>query len=101
MNRILLLLVTLLPLTAAADPFPNGDAAAGKKLHDAKCVACHQRLVGGNGSDIYTRIDRKIQTPKALLQRIAACNAQVNAGWFPEEEEHAAAYLNRQYYKFK
>jgi len=25
----------------------------------------------------------------------------VNAGWFPEGEEHAAAYLNRQYYKFK
>ncbi|MBZ0125726.1 MAG: hypothetical protein C3F19_00375 [Rhodocyclales bacterium] len=102
MNKTSLsLLLLLLPLTAAAEPFPKGDAAAGKKLHDAKCVACHQRLVGGNGSDIYTRIDRKIQTPKALLQRIAACNAQVNAGWFPEDEEHAAAYLNRQYYKFK
>lgn len=101
MNRMLLLLVTLLPLTATANPFPKGDAAAGKKLHDAKCIACHQRLVGGSGADIYTRIDRKIQTPQALRQRIAACNAKVNAGWFPEEEEHAAAYLNRQYYKFK
>jgi mono/diheme cytochrome c family protein len=98
---MLLLLVTLLPLAAAADPFPKGDALSGRKLHDAKCIACHQRLVGGDGSDIYTRIDRKIQTPKALLQRIAACNAQVNAGWFPEDEEHAAAYLNRQYYKFR
>lgn len=97
----LLLLLLLLPLTAAANPFPKGDPKAGKKLHDAKCVACHQRLVGGNGSDIYTRIDRKIQTPQALLQRIAACNAQVNAGWFPEDEEHAAAHLNQQYYKFK
>jgi len=96
-----LLLLALLPLTAAANPFSKGDQKVGKKLHDAKCVACHQRLVGGNGSDIYTRIDRKIQTPKALMQRIAACNAQVNAGWFPEEEEHAAAYLNQQFYKFK
>lgn len=101
MNKSSLLLLLLLPLTATANLFPKGDAAAGKKLHDAKCVACHQRLVGGNGSGIYTRIDRKIQTPKALLQRIAACNAQVNAGWFPEDEEHAAAYLNRQYYQFK
>ena len=101
MNRILLLLLALLPLTAAADPFPKGDAKAGKKLHEAKCVACHQRLAGGDGSGIYTRIDRKIQTPQALRQRIAACSAQVNAGWFPEEEEHAAAYLNQQYYKFK
>jgi hypothetical protein len=101
MYRKLLLLLTLLPLAVVAEPFPKGDSATGKKLHDAKCVACHKRLVGGDGSDIYTRIDRKIQTPKALLQRIAACNAQVNAGWFPEEEEHAAAYLNRQYYKFR
>lgn len=101
MNRTLIALFALLPLSATADPFPKGDPKAGKKLLDAKCVACHQRLVGGNGSDIYTRIDRKIQTPKALLQRIAACNAQVSAGWFPEDEEHAAAHLNQQYYKFK
>jgi cytochrome c553 len=101
MNKTFLLLLLLLPLTAMANPFPKGNAAAGRKLHDAKCVACHQRLAGGDGSGIYTRIDRKIQTPKALLQRIAACNAQVNAGWFPEEEEHAAAFLNRQYYKFR
>ena len=101
MHRIFLLLLPLLPLTAAANPFPKGDANAGKQLHEAKCVACHQRLAGGDGSGIYTRIDRKIQTPKALLQRIATCNAQVNAGWFPEDEEHAAAHLNQQYYKFK
>ncbi|MBI4988091.1 MAG: cytochrome c [Rhodocyclales bacterium] len=101
MNKTLIALLALWPLAAAANPFPKGDPKVGKKLHDAKCVACHQRLVGGSGSDIYTRIDRKIQTPKALQQRIAACNAQVNAGWFPEEEEHAAAHLNQQFYKFK
>jgi len=100
-NRMPLLLFALLPLSVAANPFPKSDAKAGKKLHDAKCIACHQRLAGGDGSDIYTRIDRKIQTPQALLQRIAACNAQVNAGWFPEDEAHAAAFLNLQYYKFK
>ncbi len=32
---------------------------------------------------------------------VAACNAQVSAGWFPADEEHAAAHLNQQYYKFK
>lgn len=101
MKKMPLMLLLLLPLTAAANPFPKGDPRIGKKLHDAKCVACHVRQVGGDGSDMYTGIDRQIKTPKALLQRVAACNAQVNAGWFPEEEEHAAAYLNRQYYKFK
>jgi mono/diheme cytochrome c family protein len=96
-----LLVLALLPLAAAANPFPKGDPKIGKKLVEAKCVSCHVRLVGGDGSDIYTRIDRKIGTPQALLQRIAACNAQVNAGWFPEDEMHAAAYLNQQYYKFR
>ena len=103
MNRkIAAALILLLPLVAAAaNPFPKGNPNQGKKLHEAKCVACHQRLVGGDGSEIYKRIDRKINAPQALLQRVAACNAQVNAGWFPEDEEHAAAYLNQQYYKFK
>ena len=94
-------LLVLLPLAAAANPFPKGDPKIGKKLVEKSCVSCHVRLVRGDGSDIYTRIDRKINTPQALLQRVATCNAQVNARWFPEEEEHAAAYLNQQYYKFK
>ncbi len=101
MKSILAALLALASLSASAAPFARGDAAAGKKLHDEKCVACHQRLVGGDGSDLYTRIDRKIETPQALRQRVAACSAQVDAGWFPEEEEHAAAYLNSRFYKFK
>ena len=99
--NIVPLMLLLLPRTAAASPLPKGDRKAGKEPHDAKCVACHQRLVDGTGPDIYTRIDRKIETPKALMRRIAARNAQINAGWSPEDEEHAAAHLNRQFHKFK
>jgi hypothetical protein len=36
----------------------------------------------------------------ALGQRVAACSAQTNAGWFPEDEAHVAAWLNQTYYKF-
>lgn len=101
MNKTIAALLLLLPLAAAATPFAKGKPQEGKKLHDAKCVACHVRLVGGDGTEIYKRIDRKIGTPQALLQRVAACNAQVNAGLFPEDEENIAAYLNQQYYRFK
>lgn len=94
-------LLVLLPLAAAANPFPKGDPEIGKTLVEKSCTSCHVRLVGADGSDIYTRIDRKINTPQALLQRVATCNAQANARWLPDEEEHAAAYLNQQYYKFK
>jgi hypothetical protein len=35
-----------------------------------------------------------------LLQRVAACNSQVSANWFPEDEGNVAAWLNKQYYHF-
>lgn len=94
-------LLALIALSAAAEPFPRGDPKIGKALADKSCVACHVRLVGGDGSDIYQEPLRKIQTSKQLLARVATCNVQANAGWFPEEEEHVAAYLNQKYYRFK
>lgn len=84
-----------------AAPPAKGDAKAGKVLHDKSCVNCHVGLVGGDGSGIYTRADRKVRTPQQLAGRIAGCNANTGAGWFPEDEAHVAAYLNQQYYKFK
>lgn len=96
------LISALLPLHGVAAPFPNGDPVKGEKLvAQGKCEGCHVRAVGGDGTGIYTRENRIIRTPQALLQRVAACNAQTNAGFFPEEEEHVAAYLNKHYYKFK
>ena len=40
-------------------------------------------------------------TPAQLKAQIAFCNSQLGTGYFPEEEEHIAAYLDLQYYKFK
>lgn len=102
MRLKLLLLLSALPWTGTlAGPLDKGDAKAGKPLHDKNCIACHVKLQGGDGSKIYTRNPRLINTPEALVQRVAACNAQTNSGWFPEEEVHVASYLNQQYYKFK
>lgn len=101
MRRTAAALLALLPLAAFADPFPKGDPRIGEKLVQEKCVACHVRLAGGDGSAIYTRAERKVNSPTSLRQRVAVCNAQLGSGWFPEDEEHAAAYLNQRYYKFK
>ena len=85
-----------------AAPFPKGDPKTGKALFDkAKCDACHASMMGGDGSKLYTRPDHKIKSAEALLKQVAFCSGQVGAQWFPEEEEHVAAYLNQQYYKFK
>ncbi|MBS4020571.1 MAG: cytochrome c [Dechloromonas sp.] len=85
----------------AADPWGNADAKAGQAKHDAQCVACHTKMYGGDGSTIYTRQGRMLSTKLDILQRTAACNAQMNTGWFPEEEAEVAAYLNQTYYHFK
>jgi hypothetical protein len=101
MRRGLILLLVAVGTAAAADPFPNADSKAGAQFHEKHCVACHIRLYGSDGSKIYTRKERVIRTPQALLQRVATCNAQINAGLFPEEEAHVAAHLNERYYQFK
>lgn len=87
--------------SAHAAPFAKGDAKAGKTLHDKSCVSCHVNMFGGDGSKIYTRADRKTQSAQQLAARISGCNANTGAGWFPEDEAHVGAYLNRQFYKFK
>ena len=79
----------------------SSDAAKGAAMHDKDCVACHVRRVGGDGTAMYTRSDRKVTTPAKLKAQVALCNSELGTGYFPEEEEHVAAYLNLQYYKFK
>lgn len=97
----LFLALLLAAAPAFANPFPKGDAKIGKTLHDKSCVSCHVSMVGGDGSALYSRLERKVKTPQQLQARIRACNANAGANWFPEEENHVAAYLNQQYYHFK
>ncbi|MBZ0104976.1 MAG: cytochrome c [Sulfuricella denitrificans] len=86
---------------AIAESMDKGDAKIGKTLHDKSCIACHASKFGDNGNGIYTRADRKATNKQQLTARIKACNNNVGAGWFPEEEAHVAAYLNTSFYHFK
>ncbi|HMJ48978.1 MAG TPA: hypothetical protein VK440_00185 [Burkholderiales bacterium] len=99
--RSLMALLLFAALPAAADPFAEGDPKVGKNLEEKSCRACHVSLFGGDGSKVYTRSNRIIKTPQQLLARIETCNANTNAGLFPEDETNIAAFLNREYYKFK
>lgn len=100
--RHLPLALLALPALVFADPVLKGDPQIGEKLVAQKnCEGCHVRMFGGDGSGVYTRSPRKVNSAEALLQRVAACNAQVNAGLFPDEEKHVAAWLNQKHYKFK
>jgi hypothetical protein len=89
-------------LTQAEQAAPlAGDAAKGKVLHDGKCTSCHVERFGGDGSEIYLRRNRLINDANALKQRVAMCASQINAGWFPDDEENVTAYLAKRYYKFR
>ncbi|MCL4760237.1 MAG: hypothetical protein KJ018_00345 [Burkholderiales bacterium] len=95
------LFALLASLQLANAQAPSADAGAGAALHEKDCVACHVRRVGGDGSAMYTRAERRVTSAAKLKAQVAACNTQLGIGYFPEEEEHLAAYLNLQYYKFK
>lgn len=88
----------------AGETEPRGkdaDLKAGKELHEKACTACHARMYGGDGSKIYTRDGRMLSNKLEVLQRVASCNSTMNTGWFPEEEGHVAAWLNKHYYRFE
>ena len=94
-----------LAMPAAGDgpplPFANGDAKQGAPLASKDCVACHARRFDGDADRIYLRADRKVRTPAQLATQISYCNTELGTGYFPDEEEHVAAFLNQKYYHFK
>ena len=93
-------LLMLSQLALAEAPWGTVDLKAAPALHQKHCVACHARMYGGDGSKMYTRDGRMLSNQRELLQRVAFCNTQINAGLFPEEEASLAAWLNQQYYHF-
>jgi len=82
-------------------PFRAGKTATGKTMVDRDCVGCHAQRFAGDPDQMYKRADRRVKTPGQLLAQVQACNVNLGKGYFPEEEEHIAAYLNLEFYRFK
>ena len=74
----------------------------GKQIDQSKCYACHAKKTGfGNGDMIYTRSDSKVNSLAKLKTMVERCNTELRLDLFPEDEADVAAYLNKQFYKFK
>ena len=84
---------TVLLVAAFGTPAQAGDAAEGKALHQENCVSCH-------GSEVYTREDRMVESMSSLITQVNRCNVNLDVGWFDDEVESVAEYLNENYYKF-
>lgn len=102
MNKIIFLLGMVVSLNAMAnDFFAKADLKAGKALVEQNCISCHASSYGGDGSEIYTRAFHKVDSSAGLIAQVRACSTNLNLKWFEEDELNAAAYLNKQYYKFE
>lgn len=81
--------------TAHAD-----DIQKGQNLHQDNCISCHADMVGGDGTDLYTRENRIVGDYDHLVRQVNNCNAQLGTNWFDDEIEAVVAYLNAEYYQF-
>jgi cytochrome c len=93
MKPALLVLAMSLVTGNAAAALP-GDAAAGKKLHEANCVRCHD-------ASVYTRKDRRMTSLASLKEQLGACSHAAQVILTDDEQRDIVKYLNEQYYKFK
>ncbi len=99
MKTIALLILLCTAMSATATPFPNGNAQNGKALFDKyKCNSCHSAMLGGDGSAIFTRPNRKVHDANGLIEQIEICSGNVGATLSAQDKQHLGAYLN-QYYK--
>ena len=89
-----LLLVAGTGLAQAADP------QRGKTLHDKHCISCHSGMVGGDGTLLYTRKNRRVKSFDELIAQINRCDQSLGLQWFPDDVQDVAAYLNQAFYKF-
>ena len=88
-----------LPMLSAAQVHA-ADVARGKELHDSHCTQCHIRLMGKDGSEIYTRENRRIHSLNALDQQVHRCKDSMGADWPDDKIEDVVAFLNQKYYHF-
>ena len=77
-----------------------GDPENGQALHLARCTVCHETQFGGDGSRIYERSPRRVQSIEGLMKQVAFCNRQIRAGLNDHEVEDIVAYLNEAFYRF-
>ena len=94
--------VAVMSALMTAPTLATPDLANGKAIDQQKCYSCHAKKTGfGNGDMIYTRSDGKVKSLADLKKMITLCNTELRLDLFPEDEVDVAAFLNKQFYKFK
>lgn len=92
---ILTLICSLLVSVSA-----KADIVNGKELHDSNCTSCHVNMQGGDGSSIYTRENRRIDTYQGLVKQVNRCRDSLGVPWPADHVNDVVQYLNTNYYKY-
>lgn len=96
-------IITYFSLTSClifASSFAKADIVNGKELHDANCTSCHVSLLGGDGTGIYTREHKRIESHPALIKQVNRCRDSLGVPWPDEHVNDVVEYLNDTFYKF-
>ena len=99
-NKLTTAFCLILTLTAGSAA-QAADIKRGKQLHNENCVKCHVSMVGGDGTGIYTREDRRIDSLEALNNQVRRCKTSLGVPWPDDQIADVVAYLNKNFYKFK
>lgn len=78
----------------------TADIKNGKELHDSNCTSCHISIQGGDGSGIYTRENKRIETHPALIKQVNRCRDSLGVQWPENHVNDVVEYLNTTFYKF-
>lgn len=79
----------------------NASIENGKDLHDSNCTSCHISMQGGDGSGIYTREHKRIESYPALIKQVKRCRDSLGVPWPEEHINDVVEYLDSTFYKFK
>jgi mono/diheme cytochrome c family protein len=72
----------------------------GRKLHNASCTDCHANMTGGDGTALYTRSPRLVNSRPQLEKRVRYCAAGAKLAWSDKDIADVVHYLDRQFYNF-
>jgi len=90
-NKKIISIISTLVLTSSI----YANVQDGKDLFmDAKCLSCHE-------SSSFKHREEKVNNFSKLTKKVRMCEYNTATGWFDEEIDDVAQYLNHTYYHYK
>ncbi|MFO7604232.1 MAG: cytochrome c [Gammaproteobacteria bacterium] len=99
MNHLRRTMIGLL-LCLGAGLAQASDVERGRILHQENCLHCHASMYGGDGTTIYVREDRRIESLSALEHQVQRCQDSLGLPWPEDQIADLIAYLNATFYHF-